>query len=230
MAISIIDLAEQAAQLRRPFELAEIAQVDELGVFLYVSHGRFGWHRHVDEDELFLVLSGMVNLESEWGAATLHAGEMVLMPKGVGHRSISLWRSTVMLLRPKLLAQVQNGQRRLYGLAADNTLQKIAVSQAAAGVPANYDAHLLAALGAYAVTLRRGMGFSAWEQHPTATLVLAHLGRVMVETPLEQVSLAAGHLALIPTNASFRLAAAGDCVLLQVRQQTQPGASPPAPA
>ncbi|MCS6843763.1 MAG: cupin domain-containing protein [Caldilineales bacterium] len=218
MAITTVDLSEVAAQLRRPFEPIEAAQVDELGVYVYVSHGRFAWHRHLDEDELFLVLNGMVAMDSEWGSLTLHAGELVVMPKGVGHRSSSPWRAVVLLLRPKLLAHAQNGKRRLYGLAEEQTLQKVVVGQAAASASTDFRLHPIAQVGAYSVALRRGTGHSPWEQRPVATLIMAYLGRVLVESTDGQASLISPKLAVVSAGTPFRLSAAGDCVCLQVGQ------------
>lgn len=216
MAITTVDLSELIAQLRRPFEPIEAAQVDELGVYVYASHGRFGWHRHLDEDELFLVLNGMVNMDSEWGSLTLHAGELVLVPKGVGHRSSSPWRAVVLLVRPKLLAQAQNGKRRLYGSAEERTLQKVVVGQAAAAASTDFRLHPVAQVGAYTVALRRGTGHSPWEERPTATLIMAYLGRVLVETADGQASLITPKLALVSAGTPFRLSAAGECVVLQM--------------
>lgn len=216
--MDVVNLAEEAAKVKRPFELHEVAQLDELGVYVYVSHGRFGWHRHVDEDELFLVLSGLVSMDSEWGSLTLHAGELAVVPKGVGHRSSSMWRSNVLLLRPKLLAGSQNGQRRLFGLPGEEALLKFTLNRVAAQAEADLAPRRLVSVGAYDVVLRRGMGYSQWEQPGRDALVLSHFGRTLIEmaggTP---VSVAAGEVAVLPAGVAYRLAAAGDCVVLQVQ-------------
>jgi mannose-6-phosphate isomerase-like protein (cupin superfamily) len=160
MPLKTVNLAELANQIKKPFDLLEAAQVDELGIYLYASHGRIGWHRHVDEDELFLVLNGMVSFDSERGSQSLHVGELLLMPKGVGHRSSSLWRSTVLLVRPRVLASVQNGQRQLFALPAESKLPKKTLSRVAAAVLPDFAPHKLARLGAYQVDLMRGLGVS----------------------------------------------------------------------
>ena len=216
--MDVVNLAEEAAKVKRPFELHEVAQLDELGVYVLVSHGRFGWHRHVDEDELFLVLSGLVTMDSEWGSLTLHAGELAVVPKGVGHRSSSMWRSTVLLLRPKLLAGSQNGQRRLFGLPGEEALLKFTLNRVAAQVEADLVSRRLVSVGAYDVVLRRGMGYSEWEQPGRDALALAHFGRILVETAGgARVSVGAGAMGVIPAGVAYRLAAAGDCVMLQVQ-------------
>ncbi len=226
MTINTVDLSDLIGRLKRPFELVEAAQLDELGVYVYLSHGRFGWHRHLDEDELFLALSGMVTLDSEWGSVTLHAGEMVLVPKGVGHRSASMWPSQVLLARPKLLAGAQNGHRRLFAPPGEAALQKVTLNRVAATAATDFTPLAVASIGAYDVHLRRGIGFSVWERPAAATLVLAHLGRVMLESPTDQVGLNAGHLAIVSAQTAIRLAAAGDCVVVQIQRQERPAPAP----
>lgn len=218
MSLPVISLPALAAQIKRVFEPTEAAQVDELGVYVYISHGRFGWQRHVDEDELVLVLTGSVLLESEWGTATLYGGELVTLPKGVGHRSSSAWRSTVLLLRPKLLAHAQNGHRRIFGVPREEGLPKVAVAHVAAQAPADYTPQLLGHVGAYTLSLRRGAGAGSWDQG-AARLLLAYSGRALVETPTEQMILAAGELVVLPAGIRCRLAAAKECIVLEIMRE-----------
>ncbi len=55
--------------------------------------------RHTDQDELFLVYSGTISLESDWGTVILRPGELAVIPKGLGHRSSALMRSHVLLVK-----------------------------------------------------------------------------------------------------------------------------------
>lgn len=217
MPLKTVNLAELANQIKKPFDLLEAAQVDELGIYLYASHGRIGWHRHVDEDELFLVLNGMVSFDSERGSQSLHVGELLLMPKGVGHRSSSLWRSTVLLVRPRVLASVQNGQRQLFALPAESKLPKKTLSRVAAGVLPDFSPHELARLGAYQVDLIRGVGVSRWlGSDGRAHGLLVHEGKLVVEMEDRQHRLAMGELAVLSASAAFRLIASTDSVLLHM--------------
>ena len=51
--------------------------------------GEFTWHSHADTDELFLVLKGELKIEFRDSVRTIHAGEMIVVPKGVEHRPVA---------------------------------------------------------------------------------------------------------------------------------------------
>ncbi len=46
------------------------------------------WHRNVDANEIIFCFRGALRWETELGTVTLHAGEMILIPKGISHRSM----------------------------------------------------------------------------------------------------------------------------------------------
>lgn len=224
MTITTANLTGLAARLKRPFEMIEAAQVDEIGVYIYIAHGRFGWHRHVDEDELFLVLSGSLSLDSEWGSLTLHVGEFTIVPKGVGHRSHAPWRSAILLMRPKLLAHAQNGQRRLFGTPGAKVLHKTSIIQAAGELLPDFSLHPLAQLGAYQLYLQRGMGVSEWYSNPDTHLLLMHQGAAILEELDTQVPLSDGEIALVPPMTTYRMVVHRACTTIHL-SRSQP--SPP---
>ena len=45
------------------------------------------WHRNVDYHEVIFCFRGALRWETEMGAVTLHEGEMMVIPKGITHRS-----------------------------------------------------------------------------------------------------------------------------------------------
>lgn len=47
--------------------------------------GELVWHKHDNEDELFIVFKGQLALMMESGDITLNSGEMYVVPKGVAH-------------------------------------------------------------------------------------------------------------------------------------------------
>ena len=61
-------------------------------VILAKISGEFVWHSHKDEDELFYVQRGVLemrfresgNIENEW-SETIQEGEIIVVPKGVEH-------------------------------------------------------------------------------------------------------------------------------------------------
>jgi mannose-6-phosphate isomerase-like protein (cupin superfamily) len=62
--------------------------------------GEFVWHRHADEDELFLVLRGTLTIELRDGVVTIGPGEMVVVPRGVEHRPVAVEEVHLMLIEP----------------------------------------------------------------------------------------------------------------------------------
>jgi mannose-6-phosphate isomerase-like protein (cupin superfamily) len=124
MALSKINVSEVLANVEQPFTLVEVARVSGLAMHAYICQGTVQWHRHIDYDELFLVRQGWIVLESEWGNVTLKPDEMVIVPKGVGHRSGSQLQAVVLLVQPVAMADRKNGHRRLFALPRENELVK----------------------------------------------------------------------------------------------------------
>ena len=53
------------------------------------SHEDMGfWHRNVDYHEIIFCVRGALRWETEMGATVLKTGEMILIPKGITHRSM----------------------------------------------------------------------------------------------------------------------------------------------
>src|SRR5713226_3864775 len=100
MALDVVSLAQAANKLDHPFRVVQVASIGDLALSIFVCQGQVNWHRHMDEDELFLVHEGVVAIDTERGRLTLHSEELVVVPKGVGHRSGSQLRSIVLLFRP----------------------------------------------------------------------------------------------------------------------------------
>ncbi len=46
------------------------------------------WHRNVDNHEVIICVRGALRWETEMGTVVLKEGEMILIPKGISHRSM----------------------------------------------------------------------------------------------------------------------------------------------
>jgi mannose-6-phosphate isomerase-like protein (cupin superfamily) len=69
-------------------------------VKLVKFQGAFDWHFHDAEDELFLVHKGSFVMEFRDRAVTLHAGEFLVVPRGVEHRPVAEHEVEVLLFEP----------------------------------------------------------------------------------------------------------------------------------
>ena len=66
--------------------------------------GEFVWHSHADEDELFLVVKGSVDIwlreEGQERCVRLSEGELLVVPKGVDHKPVAQSEAHVLLIEP----------------------------------------------------------------------------------------------------------------------------------
>ena len=63
--------------------------------------GEFVWHKHPETDEVFIVITGVLDIEFKDGKVTLESGEMFVIPKGVEHRPVAKKECKMMLIEPK---------------------------------------------------------------------------------------------------------------------------------
>jgi mannose-6-phosphate isomerase-like protein (cupin superfamily) len=69
-------------------------------VKLVKFQGEFVWHKHDDEDEMFLVHRGSFVMEFRDQSVELNAGEFIVIPKGVEHRPVAEKEAEVILFEP----------------------------------------------------------------------------------------------------------------------------------
>jgi len=60
--------------------------------------GDFVWHKHDDEDEVFIVLDGGFRMDFRDRSVEVSAGEMIIVPKGVEHKPFAETECQVMLI------------------------------------------------------------------------------------------------------------------------------------
>ncbi len=62
--------------------------------------GEFIWHKHDDEDEMFLVHRGRFTMEFRDRRVEVNAGEFLIVPRGVEHRPVAAEEVEVILFEP----------------------------------------------------------------------------------------------------------------------------------
>jgi mannose-6-phosphate isomerase-like protein (cupin superfamily) len=62
--------------------------------------GAFVWHSHAEEDELFWCLDGRLTIQFRDRDVRLEVGEMILVPRGVEHRSVADEEAQVAIIHP----------------------------------------------------------------------------------------------------------------------------------
>lgn len=87
-----INIKEKFGKFSKQWHPHQIATVDDMQVILAKISGEFVWHSHKEEDELFYVQKGILemrfrkksNPENEW-SEIVQEGELIVVPKGVEH-------------------------------------------------------------------------------------------------------------------------------------------------
>lgn len=86
-----------------------VGELNESHVLLTKLQGEFVWHRHDQEDEMFLVVKGnlLIRLRDQADLA-LKEGEFVIIPRGVEHQPVALDEVHVLLIEPKTTLNTGN--------------------------------------------------------------------------------------------------------------------------
>lgn len=100
-----LDLASSFARIDEHWRPRVAAEWNGQAVKLVKFRGEFVWHRHDDADELFLVWRGRMRLEFRERVLELGPGQLVVVPRGVEHRTASDDEVEVLILEP---ADVRN--------------------------------------------------------------------------------------------------------------------------
>ena len=88
-APKVVNLAQAHQGFEALWSPKRVARVDDYDVKLAKAEGAFIWHAHAEEDELFLVTSGVLRIEIEGGdPLVLHPGDMTVIPRGMRHRPV----------------------------------------------------------------------------------------------------------------------------------------------
>ncbi|HVF67164.1 MAG TPA: cupin domain-containing protein [Pyrinomonadaceae bacterium] len=76
-------------------------EVNDSYVKLVKFQGDFVWHKHDEEDEMFLVVRGSIVIKLRDGDVRLGEGEFVVIPRGVEHMPVAEEEAHVLLFEPK---------------------------------------------------------------------------------------------------------------------------------
>ena len=95
-----VNLAEKLALFTEHWSPRIVGELNGQHVKLAKLKGEFIWHRHEEEDEMFLVLEGRLRIELRDQVLELEAGEFVIIPRGTEHRPVAAEEVAVLLFEP----------------------------------------------------------------------------------------------------------------------------------
>ena len=95
-----INLAQKLSSFSEHWTPKIVAELNGQHVKLSKIKGPFVWHHHDEEDELFLVVQGRLQMELRDQTIVLDPGEMIVIPRGVEHRPVADEETHILLFEP----------------------------------------------------------------------------------------------------------------------------------
>jgi len=84
-----IVLAEKLEKISDHWRPRLVGELNGQEVKLVKFKGTFVWHKHDGEDELFMPVKGRFKVELRDGTIDLKPGELLIVPRGVEHRTVA---------------------------------------------------------------------------------------------------------------------------------------------
>ena len=95
-----VNLAETFARITELWSPSVVGAVNDFHVKLVKLKGEFVWHAHEAEDELFLVIEGVLRMQFRDAEVVVRRGEFLVVPHGTEHRPVADDEVHVLLLEP----------------------------------------------------------------------------------------------------------------------------------
>ena len=94
------NLTDKAASLEKPWTPKVVAELNGQFVKVGMADGEYVWHTHEDEDEMFLVTEGHLEIHLRDRVIELGVGDSFVIPRGVEHKPVSRGISRFVLFEP----------------------------------------------------------------------------------------------------------------------------------
>ena len=98
--MEVVDIRAKFELFREHWRPKIVAELNGQEVKLAKFQGDFVWHSHAQADELFLVRRGRMRLELRERAVELEPGQMIVVPRGVEHRTLADEETWVLIFEP----------------------------------------------------------------------------------------------------------------------------------
>jgi mannose-6-phosphate isomerase-like protein (cupin superfamily) len=95
-----VNIRERLALFHDHWSPKIVGELNDQHVKLVKFRGEFVWHKHDDEDELFLVVKGRFRMEYRDRQVWLQEGEFLIVPRGVEHRPVAEEEVHVLMFEP----------------------------------------------------------------------------------------------------------------------------------
>ena len=95
-----VDVQKKLACVTDHWSPKVIAELNGQQVKVAKLLGEFDWHFHEQEDELFWVIQGCLEIHLRDKVVELHPGELCVVPRGVEHKPVANSECQIVLFEP----------------------------------------------------------------------------------------------------------------------------------
>ncbi|MBF2709804.1 cupin domain-containing protein [Flavobacterium soyangense] len=113
MSIEKVNIADKLSLFNDYWNPRIVGELNGQLVKLAKFEGEFVWHQHENEDEMFLVISGILKMEFRDKIVEVNPGEFIIVPKGVEHKPVAESEVSVMLFEPNTTLNTGNTRGEL---------------------------------------------------------------------------------------------------------------------
>jgi mannose-6-phosphate isomerase-like protein (cupin superfamily) len=112
MSVKVVNLAEKFGAFSEYFAPKIAGDLNDSHIKLGKVKGDFIWHHHENEDELFLVVKGVLRMkireEGRERELQVRPGELIVIPKGMEHLPSADEETHIMMIEPKTTLNTGN--------------------------------------------------------------------------------------------------------------------------
>ena len=98
--LEAVNIKDKFGQFDEHWSPKRVGQLNGQQILLAKLKGEFVFHKHDDEDELFMVMKGQLKLELRDQTVVINPGEFYIVPKGVEHKPVAEDETYLLLFEP----------------------------------------------------------------------------------------------------------------------------------
>jgi mannose-6-phosphate isomerase-like protein (cupin superfamily) len=98
--MDVVSVARAFSDLKETWSPQVLADLNGQQVKAARLHGEFVWHSHAQEDEMFLVVRGELQMHFRDKVQVIGPGEFLVVPRGVEHKPVAPEEVEVLLFEP----------------------------------------------------------------------------------------------------------------------------------
>ena len=98
--MSVINIQEKFKLFSKHWSPKKIGELNGQQILLAKLKGEFVFHKHDNEDELFMVKKGVLEMHLRDEIITINEGEFYIVPKNVDHKPVAKEEVHILLFEP----------------------------------------------------------------------------------------------------------------------------------